>query len=429
LNLYNICFYRINNLPNYQVIYYLLYKLYDIKIKLKPEVFQNFIYNNDNNIIEIDFEKYTLQSFIIINDFIKPKILELFNTQLENINKLCENNEKHNFDKLMNINNDEKKQKNHNTTMPYIFIFHNINKLSENTLQLLLNLIKTSYYKTNLIRFIISSNTHLNIKQKSILFSFDIICQSMDMNLYHHIYDYIYKNNYINLFNELNDEHTNISYNDNDNDIMKYYLTQKKYLQIYPYYEISNVNNILIYLLNIDNIYILKKYSKIKDKSFDDDSIKYLKNRIYQIPAFEKSLYNLLNIIIFNSKPLINIINNINEMVNVLINYDVNIYMYIKLLTNYFKIIVNFINKKTYKKQYNELLNILPKIYKLCAKYEIIQNKSKFIHDFIVYEQILIHIYKLFYKHNFYKISKNILNEKIINDIISNDKILPLQLV
>jgi hypothetical protein len=425
LSLYNICFYKINNLPYCQLVYYFIYKLYNEKINLVPEVHQNFIYNYNNNIIEINFDKYILQSFNIINDFLKPKILDLFNYEINTIEKVSKNNNDNIFNKILikNNSNNDNNDNNNSNDKPYIFILHNINRLSNNTLALLLNLIKISYSKTNLIRFIISSNTQLKNSHISILSSININCISMKEQFYQQIYDYIYYNNYIKMKSNISSNISVQTYNDNENINTKHkdYLSYKNYIEIYPYYKVNNVNNILIYLLNIDSIYLYKNKSVYKEEEFNDKTIEYLKNKINQIPLFENNLYQLLNTIIFNSKSLINIIDDIKSYINNIINYDVDFYLYIKILINYFNIIVKNIDKKIYIKQYKELLNIYPFIIKIIKEYEMVQLKSKFINDFIVYEQVLLSIYKLFYKYNFYRLKNNDFNSQTINNILNNN--------
>jgi len=433
---FNICFQKINNLPYCQIVYYFIYKMYNIKVNLKPEALNNFIYHYNNNIIEINFEKYTLQSFYIINDFLKPKIEEVYNSQNIDLNNKTENN-LDDFSKIISTTNkSEENMYKENLKLPYIIILHNIHKLNLNIIDSLLLLIKNSYLKAFKIRFILTTNSYLNNKDLGKINSYVIPCESFNINItnkfniYQNIYEYIYRNNYLNILHKSNsltyytNDDNNTNDDDNINDILykNNYLSYNQYLEIYPYYQVSKINNILIYLLNIETIYILKNNSIYKEQDFNKNTINYLKSKINNIPIHENKLYNILTSILFNNEKLITIIDNIKGYVNNVINYDIDYTLYIKLIINYFNIIINNLDKKIHNKPYITLLKNQTLLYKIYAKYDIVQKKSKFINDFIVYEQVLLHIYKIFYNCSFYNYKTKTFNEKLIQYILNNNK-------
>lgn len=349
ISITNLLLFPIKNLPYQQIINYILYRLFKQKKVLKPISHNNFIYNSCDNIIEIDFEKYENQSYDIIINFLKPRILDALNYKMSNVSSNSLNN-------------------------MCIFIFHNFHCLASNTKLLLDSLIKKSFINNN-IRYIISSNEY-NLKK---LGFHHISCCWFNINMLFQIYNYIYNKT---------DYEKILFYSDNQDNIINDKIT----LETYNSYSVNiESHNILQFLINIDYI----NYSNQNN----------LSNIRSKPILFEKKLYSILDIIMFNEEKLLIIIEKIKTYVQNIINYDVNYNLFIKLINIYIKnLIKKIINKDI---SYTIFLEFKRQLYKIFSKNDIKQKASNFTHDFIVYENVLLEIYKCNLKYKLYEYLRN----------------------
>jgi len=340
--LFNLHIYPISNLPFNHITNYILYKLFKMPINLQPVSQNNFIYNSYQNIIEIDLEKYENQSYDIIHGFLKSKILGILEYKLKVVNIL--NN---NLDNQLNLLKDMN-----------IIILHNTHCLATNTRIILQSLIKRCY-DSSLIRFIITSNQNNLIN----LNFFPIRCIKFNNNFLFRVYNII---------------------NNNIEEVKEF---EKIDEQIYNSYSRNIDNhNILQFLLNIDYINYIRKHRIKIDKPITI--------------IFEEDLYILLDRIMYNSCDLLHIIEYIKSYVQNIINYDVNYSLFVKLIKNYMcNIRKSLIRKDISSTIFNKFYT---GIYKMCNNYSDKQYDSKFTHDFIVYETLLLSLYKMNLKYKLY---------------------------